>query len=72
MHVVHQIHNGAPVFTPDSSLAKEFEELTPREGEKVISKNHPSSFADTDLQEYLGKAGAKAVLTGYKVSSDVG
>ncbi|GAB7328338.1 hypothetical protein MBLNU13_g00331t1 [Cladosporium sp. NU13] len=65
VHVVHQTPNGAPVFTPDSKLAKEFEELEPREGEKVISKNHPSSFADTDLQEYLGKAGAKVVLTGY-------
>ncbi|KAM0705946.1 hypothetical protein Q7P35_007306 [Cladosporium inversicolor] len=65
VHVVHQTPNGAPVFTPDSKLAEEFEELTPREGEKVIGKNHPSSFADTDLQEYLGKAGTKVVLTGY-------
>ena len=66
VHVVHQTPNGAPVFTPDSKLAKEFEELEPREGEKVISKNHPSSFADTDLQEYLGsEAGTKVVLTGY-------
>lgn len=72
VHVVHQTPNGAPVFTPDSKLAKEFEELTPREGEKVIGKNHPSSFADTDLQEYLGKAGTKVVLTGYMVSFAVG
>lgn len=70
VHIVHQTPNGAPVFTPDSKLAKEFEELTPRDGEKVISKNHPSSFADTDLQEYLGsEAGTKVVLTGYMVSS---
>ena len=63
----------APVFTPDSKLAKEFEELTPRDGEKVIGKNHPSSFADTDLQEYLGsEAGTKVVLTGYMVSSERG
>ena len=66
---MHQTPNGAPVFTPDSKLAKEFEELEPREGEKVIGKNHPSSFADTDLQEYLGsEAGTKVVLTGYMVS----
>jgi nicotinamidase-related amidase len=69
VHVVHQTPNGAPVFTPDSKLAKEFEELEPKEGEKVIGKNHPSSFADTDLQEYLGsEAGSKVVLTGYMVS----
>ena len=69
VHIVHQTPNGAPVFTPDSKLAKEFEELTPRDGEKVIGKNHPSSFADTDLQEYLGsEAGTKVVLTGYMVS----
>jgi nicotinamidase-related amidase len=69
VHVVHQTPNGAPVFTPDSKLAKEFEELAPKEGEKVIGKNHPSSFAETDLQEFLGgEAGAKIVLTGYMVS----
>lgn len=69
VHVVHQTPNGAPVFTPDSKLAQEFEELAPKDGEKVIGKNHPSSFAETDLQEYLGsEAGSKIVLTGYMVS----
>jgi isochorismate hydrolase len=69
VHVVHQTPDGAPVFTPDSKLAEEFDELKPRDGEKVIGKNHPSSFADTDLQEFLGDgAGAKIVLTGYMVS----
>lgn len=66
VHVVHQTPNGAPVFTPDSELAKEFEELKPKDGEKVISKVHPSAFADTELAEYLG--GGKVVLTGYMVS----
>lgn len=67
VHVVHQTPNGAPVFTPDSELAQEFEELKPKDGEKVVKKIHPSSFAETDLAEYLG--GGKVVLTGYMVSS---
>lgn len=70
VHVVHKTPQGAPVFTPDTKLAEEYEELAPRSGEKVIGKNHPSSFADTDLQEYLGsEAGTKIVLAGYMVSS---
>ena len=63
VHVVHQTPDGAPVFTPNTKLAEEFEELAPKNGEKVIGKNHPSSFADTDLHEHLG--GGKIVLTGY-------
>lgn len=35
VHVVHQVPDGAPVFTPGTDLAKEFEELTPKEGEHV-------------------------------------
>ena len=70
VHVVHQTPDGAPVFTPDSKLAEEFDELKPKDGEKVIGKKYPSSFADTDLQKFLGdEAGAKVVLTGYMVSS---
>lgn len=69
VHVVHKTPNGAPVFTPDTKLAEEYEELAPKEGEKVIGKMHPSAFADTDLQQYLGgQAGSKLVLTGYMVS----
>ena len=70
VHVVHQTPDGAPVFTPDSKLAEEFDELKPKDGEKVIGKKYPSSFADTDLQKFLGdESGAKVVLTGYMVSS---
>lgn len=69
VHVVHKTPNGAPVFTPDTKLAEEYEELAPKDGEKVIGKMHPSAFADTDLQQYLGgQAGSKLVLTGYMVS----
>ncbi|PNS19047.1 ATP-dependent DNA helicase MER3 [Sphaceloma murrayae] len=66
VHVVHQTPEGAPVFTPNTELAEEFEELKPKSGEKVIKKQHPSSFAETDLHEYLkGEGQKKVVLTGY-------
>jgi nicotinamidase-related amidase len=69
VHVVHQAPSRAPVFTPDSKLSKEFNELKPKDGEKVIGKKHPSAFADTDLQELLDdESRAKVVLTGYMVS----
>lgn len=54
------------MFTPGTELAKEFSELTPKDGEKVIEKHHPSSFAGTDLDAFLKKEGkSKIVLTGY-------
>ncbi|KAH6877056.1 isochorismatase [Thelonectria olida] len=66
VHVVHDTPPGAPVFTPGTKLAEEFEELTPRDGEKVVHKNYPSSFADTDLQQHLESIGLKKiVLVGY-------
>jgi nicotinamidase-related amidase len=69
VHVVHQTSPDAPVFTTDTDLAAEFEELKPDSGEKTIIKNFPSAFASTDLDEYLGGlpdgVGKKVVLVGY-------
>jgi len=68
VHVTHSTPDGAPVFTPGTELAEEFDELKPKSGEKTIQKHHPSSFADTDLHDYLsgkGDSGKKIVLTGY-------
>ena len=68
VHITHKVPDGAPVFTPGTNLAKEYEELEPREGEKVIEKLHPSAFADTVLNDYLrGIGGMKVVLVGYMV-----
>ncbi|KAK6428468.1 phospholipase C type enzyme, partial [Oleoguttula sp. CCFEE 5521] len=53
IHVVHEVPDGAPVFTPKTDLAEEFDELKPKNGEKLIKKNHPSAFADTELHELL-------------------
>ncbi|KAM0241420.1 hypothetical protein ACHAP5_007617 [Fusarium lateritium] len=66
VHVVHATPEGAPVFTTGTKLAEEFDELKPKDGEAVIQKNFPGSFAKTDLQDVLDKTGKKkVVLTGY-------
>lgn len=68
VHVAHVTPSGAPVFTPDTPLAKIFSELEPKAGEKVVHKQAVSSFVGTDLKEYLdslGDVGKKVVLTGY-------
>lgn len=68
VHIAHKTPEGTPIFTPGTKLAAEFDELTPRDGEKVIWKEAVSSFQGTDLHEYLsglGERGKKTVLTGY-------
>lgn len=68
VHVVHKTPEGAPVFTPGTALAEEFDEVRQRGGEKLIQKELVSSFGDTDLHDYLtglGERGKKIVLTGY-------
>ncbi|KAJ6157268.1 hypothetical protein N7497_006153 [Penicillium chrysogenum] len=55
VHVVHEVPARAPVFTPGTALAQEFEELTPKPNEKVITKNFPR----------LGEVGQRVVLVGY-------
>lgn len=66
VHVLHKTSQDAPVFTVGTPLADEFTELTPKDGETVIWKNHPGSFADTNLDEVLKGWGIKkVVLTGY-------
>jgi nicotinamidase-related amidase len=70
-HIVHTVPEGAPVFTPGTSLAEEFEELKMKPGnesdhEVLVKKKFPGSFAETELDEVVKKAGVKkVVLTGY-------
>lgn len=70
VHVVHDTSKKAPLFTLGTPLAEIFEELTPKDGEKIVHKKHPSSFAGTDLQEHLESINSKKlVLVGYMVRS---
>lgn len=66
VHILHKTPEGAPVFTPGTPLADEFPALTPKDGEEVIWKKYPGSFADTNLDAVLKGWGInKVVLTGY-------
>ena len=38
IHVKHSVPDGAPVFTPGTKLFDEFDELSPKDGEKVCTK----------------------------------
>jgi len=66
VHVKHQVPDGAPVFTPGTELAEEFEELSPKGGEEVVGKKFPGAFAETGLKGILEGWGLKkVVLVGY-------
>lgn len=68
IHVVHDTPEGAPLFTPGTALAEEFEELRPAGGEAVVHKQFPGSFTGTELQGLLEEGGRKkVVLVGYMV-----
>ncbi|KAI1907073.1 hypothetical protein LOZ61_006321 [Ophidiomyces ophidiicola] len=66
VHVVHKVPEGTPMFTPGTALAEEMEELKPIQGEKVVVKELPNSFAKTELDAWLKEQGCKkVVLVGY-------
>ena len=66
VHILHQVPEGAPIFTPGTSLAEEFPNLKAKDGEEVVWKMHPGSFADTNLEDILkGWRIKKLVITGY-------
>lgn len=66
VHILHKTPDGAPIFTTNTPLADEFDALKSKDGEELIWKNHPGSFADTNLDELLKGWGIKkVVLTGY-------
>jgi nicotinamidase-related amidase len=66
VHILHQVPEGAPVFTPNTDLALEFEELRPTpdstEKEVTVTKNFPGSFTQTNLKEVVEKSGLKKIL----------
>jgi nicotinamidase-related amidase len=68
VHVLHKAPEGAPIFTPGTELAGEFEELAPRGKEVTVMKEMPGAFEKTNLAEVLekvGESGKKIVLCGY-------
>lgn len=58
IHIQHFfVGENAPFFAPKTPGSDINEAVTPLEGEKLITKNYPSSFRETELNEYLKKSG---------------
>ena len=69
MQVIHIQHlstrPNSTFFIPNTFGAEIHESVKPNENEKVITKNYPNSFRETDLLEYLKKIGVeKLVISG--------
>ncbi|USP80280.1 isochorismatase hydrolase [Curvularia clavata] len=66
IHVMHKTPEGAPIFTPGTELAEQFEECKAQDDETKIWKIYPGAFEQTKLHETLQKMGAKKiVMVGY-------
>ncbi|GJN94463.1 hypothetical protein Rhopal_007543-T1 [Rhodotorula paludigena] len=62
----HELEEDPVSYNAKDASGDFFDDLRPNAGEKVIIKHMPSSFHETDLQEYLESKGIKQiVLTGY-------
>lgn len=56
IHIKHiSLQQGATFFLPDTKGADIHESVAPLKDEKVITKNYPNSFRDTELLSYLKK-----------------
>lgn len=65
VHVQHVSPEGVPFFVPGSKGVEIHKNVKPAEGEKVITKQFPNPFRDTDLLEYLqSKNITELVITG--------
>ena len=61
-HVVHHTQPGAPIFDPQSPMSDIIDSVKPVDGERIVSKNLPSAFVNTDLKKYLNETGRKEVV----------
>ncbi|EEY20452.1 conserved hypothetical protein [Verticillium alfalfae VaMs.102] len=66
----HETPAGAPFsFTQGTKARRDLRRARAQGWRAVVTKHHPGSFADTNLQEILEKSGKKKiVLVGYMVS----
>lgn len=66
IHVAHVAAPGRPLFDPAGPFAAFAPEAAPRDGEKLVQKSLPNSFAGTDLAECLRAAGRpELILAGF-------
>ncbi|MCD8418865.1 cysteine hydrolase family protein [Tenacibaculum finnmarkense] len=66
MPVIHIEHlstrTNSTFFIPNTFGVKIHESVKPNKNEKVITKNYPNSFRETDLLEYLNKIGVEKLV----------
>jgi nicotinamidase-related amidase len=66
IHVAHVSAAGRPLFDPAGPFAAFAPEAAPRDGEAVVKKGLPNSFAKTDLAGHLRAAGrSELILAGF-------
>ncbi|MDR1115269.1 MAG: cysteine hydrolase [Tannerella sp.] len=54
IHIRHlSVRAGSTFFIPDTKGVEIHQNVLPQAGEKVVIKNYPNSFRETDLLEYL-------------------
>ncbi|EKF55550.1 isochorismatase hydrolase [Galbibacter marinus] len=65
-HIQHfAVEGNIPFFHPGTPGVEIHNNVKPLEGEKVVKKNYPNSFRDTDLMEYLKENDvSEVVITG--------
>lgn len=61
-HIVHHGRPGAAAFDPQGPYAAIMPELQPIDGEAVVIKSLPSSFAGTNLHHLLQETGRKELI----------
>jgi nicotinamidase-related amidase len=66
IHIQHiSIRPGSTFFLPGTSGLEFHDNVKPKEGEKIIIKNFPNSFRNTDLNDYLKEQNiSKLIIVG--------
>jgi nicotinamidase-related amidase len=60
-HIRHDAGAGSP-YDLTARIGQISDEVAPRDGEAVITKNYPNAFVHTDLEERLRAAGVTSVV----------
>jgi nicotinamidase-related amidase len=61
-HIVHHGRPGAAAFDPQGPHVAIIPDLAPKEGEQVVIKSLPNSFARTDLNRLVQETGRKELI----------
>lgn len=63
IHIQHlSVRPGSTFFIPETAGAEIHSKVKPLDNEKIIVKNHPNSFIETELQKYLTDLGVTELV----------